>query len=248
MTENVFTLSILRGQEKKQASDARISTMANEGEDARYHDLETGLDQYSLDLFGDKGKLEELVRIGISKAKERPFRMLILGAGSGRMAEELIEKVGQLDRLQIVEIGIGDPRNTEQREFDEKNNIEFIDGDINEVKIDSNSYDLVVSRSFMLHMNDPLRIIKKVSRSMREKGEFYADFSLRDQLKTKFRRTNDLSSEMQAIRIIDDARSNGAEIFIDNVGLYYRKNENPLKFENIGYAIDDKGRMFYKIK
>lgn len=245
MNEEPFSVSELKQREKAQAVEAYISTTAAAGDERRYHALDTGLSNYSKDLFGNENRLCELVEIGISKTKEKPFRVLVLGAGAGRMAEELATKVGDRSKLQIVEISMGDPRTDAQKELDRQNNIQFINGDINTMRLDDNSYDLVISHMFMLHMVDPLRVIKKVSRSMKEGAELYADFTLTKFFVPRFRATSTKLPEDQASWVVSSARASGAEIFIDDTGLYYRKSKNRLKF-NIKYVKDDKGRICYE--
>lgn len=246
MTED-FSISDLKRSERSQALGAFISTVADRGDQRRYHELGTGLSEYSRDLLGREDGIYQLVKIGISKTDDRPFRVLVLGAGTGQMAEELVSKVGAPGKLQIDELSMGDPRTAGQKEYDERNNIRFINGDINDTKLESGSYDLVISRMFMLHMTDPLRVLKRISRSMREGAELYADFMFRRDFAVRFQSSISVSSEQQAISVLDKARSNGATIFIDdNTGLYYRKGRERLTFENVGYEKDRKNRIHYK--
>jgi len=246
MTEKTFTISDLKKEEKDQALKARVSTLAPIGDERRYHELDKGLSEYSIDLFGREDALTDLVKIGLAKKKDKQFRMLVLGAGTGKMADELTAKLGSPKNLHITELGLGDPRTEESKKFDIEHNIKFIDGDINNVKFDESSFDLVVSRMLMLHMVDPLRVIKKISSLMRKDGEFFADFRPQD-FSVKFRETRTKTPEAQATTTIENARKKGALIFIDATGFYYKKNENRLMFDNLSYRKDQKGRIYYKL-
>ncbi len=246
MSEKATAASDIRNKEKAQALGALLSTMAPHGDIHRYQELNASLSRYSLDLLGGEDILKKFVERGISRSKGNPFRVLVLGAGTGRMAGELMRETGSPKNLFITELGIGDPRTVEEKAYDEKHNIEFIQGNISTVKLDKSSYDLVLSRMFMLHMIDPLRVIKKVSRCMKSGGEFYADFKFTSDFVPRFRTSRNKSSEEQANNVLMAARQKGVVLFVDDTGLYFRKNKGKLKFENVSYSKDKKGRIYYK--
>ncbi|SRR5258708_55124 len=243
-----FTVSDLKKQEEIQAIQALLSTTAAIGTDRRYHTLDAGLREYSLDLFGNQTRLLELVKSKISFKKDLPLRILVLGAGSGKMARDLCLGLGnESNRVNILEISLGDPRNQEEKDFDKNNNIKFVQGDIGEIKLKNSSLDLVISRMFMLHMIDPMRVTKKIYRALTFGGEFYSDFQFGRDFATKFRSDNERSQEEKAQLTILEATKNGSFISIDYNGMYLRKNRKRLSFNNLSYKKDKKGRIHYDL-
>ena len=247
MSEDNFGVSILKKAETEQAKGALISTVAPIDDPRRYDELDKGLSEYSSDLFGDPDMLASKVRVGISKDIGTPFNLLILGAGTGKMARELVGVVGNPDNLRITEISMGDPRTPAEVSFDETHNINFVSGDINKIHLEKGKYDLAVSRWFLIHMADPLRVIKKISRSMALGAEFYADYKLKKGLNLMFRSNKKGTSDEKAILTVLNAQDNGALISVDNNRFYYRKTKNRLSFGGVKYKIDDSGKVYYEI-
>lgn len=243
-----ITVSEIKKREISQANAALVSTLAPKGDVRRYDELDVGLDKYSEDLFGSKDMLVQKVRIGLRSNKDKSFNILVLGAGTGKMAEELAERLGRPENLNITEIGMGDPREPEQKRYDGEHNIKFINKSINETRLENFHYNLVLSRMFLLHMTDPLRVVKKIEKTMVKGGEFYADFQFTGGLVPFFRSDNTATSEDKAHRVLEMVRAKGSIFFVDDTGMYFKKNESTLKFDNLHYRRDKKDRIYYDLE
>ena len=220
-----FTISDLKKKEKRQARGALLSTTAAEGDDRRYHTLSAGLKEYGVELFGAENGVLDLVKTKISLKRDSKLKIFVLGAGSGKMARDLITELGQdADKIDITELSLGDPRTQEEKDFDNNHNIKFLEGDINETKFEKSSFDLVLSRMFMLHMIDPLRVTKKIYRSLTHGGEFYSDFQFVRDFAPRFPADNRESAE-KANLVISNATRNGSFIYRHARNVFKKKQK-----------------------
>lgn len=244
MSEKRFSVTNLKTAQQRQFDDAVNSTLKINltNTDGGYEYLHSGLDDYDKSLFGREGAILELVR-GRFK-KNNIVHILILGCGSGQAARDITNKLSPQEQSRIIidEIGAADIRNKSETDFDDSHNINFINGDISIKNLGREKYDLALSRMTFIHLIDPLRILKKVDTALKEKGEFFSDFTIYE-FASKFGQV----SETQLYDYLLRLNKTNREIFIDQTGTHLRKGKSALKFDGLRYKEDNKGRINYEI-
>ena len=197
MTKDNLQYSDLRNLETEQAKKhrettlkrAEIKTLRGHPElaiaDIGYFSIEAGLKAYDHDFkIGDDDKSLFLDIVDkVDSGNKKLVRILDVGCGIGQFARDIAKKAqesGILNQVSIDEISLGDGRDDSQRKQDESFGINFIDGDVQEVKFPPEHFDLIVARLSVTHIVDPLRAIKRLYRFLAVGGEMYLSLSRED--------------------------------------------------------------------
>jgi SAM-dependent methyltransferase len=126
------------------------NSLSDEG--TRLQLLEKIADPRSISLLNGLG-----VRLG-SKCAE-------LGAGGGSMAAWLADRVGDLGSVLAVDRDL-----SLCRRLSERGNVRLLEGNLESLRLEPASYDLVHTRNVLMHVDDADRIIAEIVRSLRPGG------------------------------------------------------------------------------
>lgn len=159
----------------------------------------------------------------------RPMRILDYGCGTNQLARDITAACGT-DTL-CSGISAGDPRTDEERDFDATHNITFYNQTINALP-DTGTFDLIVSKTTFIHLNDPLRALKQLYARLNEGGEMRIEMH-KEVFAKGFYDGKDLdAAHRDASRVIEHMRANGLTIrFLDDNILQIIKTEgSPSEF------------------
>ncbi|MBF0546589.1 MAG: methyltransferase domain-containing protein [Candidatus Riflebacteria bacterium] len=108
-----------------------------------------------------------MIRAGLRKGA----RVLEIGCGTGSMTTWLSQTVGK--NGQVIAVDVSEKQIEIARKAAEESqltNIEFICSTIEEFELSGNLVDLVYSRLLLMHLKDPMRILKKLQSCLRSGG------------------------------------------------------------------------------
>ncbi len=100
------------------------------------------------------------------------MKVLELGCGTGSLwmgRDELIERFGKLVLTDFSEGML----ETAKSNLGDKNNVEYMTADIQNIPFEDNSFDIVIANSMLYHVPDLNKGIREVRRVLKDDGVFY---------------------------------------------------------------------------
>ncbi len=231
-------LRALKYAEEKSVREARENTVGGAVE-KRYGVLKTSLSELGVRLFGERnGVISYVRRLVRDNPQKTTVRVLDFGCGRNAAMRALSKKhFGRGVSLEVTGVSVGDPRSKEERAFDAKHGVRFINQEgIRFSPSPGERFDLIVSHFAFLHLHDPLLVLKNLYHSLEVGGELYSDFSM-GELGRKFHDGEFLAEGRgEARRFLEQLRLSGVDIEINTDGVFrIRRSEVPLKFPTIQY-------------
>lgn len=185
------------------------------------------LQSYERTLLDEGESFVSIVEIYLKQCRLNGEVVQILDFGCGGntfleiLMQELLDRRWEKKDIRAIGLSVGDSRDNEQKELDEKLGIEFIDRDKVSFVFQREQFNVVVSRKAFLHLDNPLQEVKRLYRSLRLGGVMYIDFSDHSPL-----------SEILHL-IVEDIKKDGIESSFQRGVLFARNNGIPMKFRNV---------------
>jgi ubiquinone/menaquinone biosynthesis C-methylase UbiE len=154
--------------------------LKDQGESEKVQKIEPNVDAFSygyniyrpyvLKHFPGYGKIEEDI-ISLAEAKNEKLRILSLGSGTGDWEINLLEKKPEKIYCELVDINDELLKGT--KKYAAKNNLDIVTRitDINKIKLEPDSYDIVLVRSSMHHFIELEHIIEQIKLSLHNNGK-----------------------------------------------------------------------------
>lgn len=249
----------LRAHETAQAEKHRAATLTlaaftpaekdivtKKGE-VLYQTVSAGLLQYDATFHPPEGSLYNnlLVRATHSSL---PVQVLDVGCGTGQFLRDIARRAitdGVAEKVSLTGISVGDGRKITEKEFDATQQFNFVDADIQSMQLNAETYDLIVARWSIKHLTDPLRIIKKLYRSLRVGGELYVHLEKSDLIGLFAEYTKEETylkkyetAEEQVERLFSEiCARNSCEFIVRGKCIYFKKNApGKLQLGPLGYS------------
>jgi SAM-dependent methyltransferase len=175
---------------------------------------------------------------------ERPVAILDFGCGENQALRELRRETPDDMPIEMTGWSVGDPRNGEDRRFDDAHGIKFADQTKVTETPPTNSYDIIISRMAFTHLPNPLQTMKKLYNALRDDGLLFIDMGRRE-LKFKFK-----GGEKDLSVLFRGMKKAGIDFTCDDFRMSIRKNDKDLKFPGVTIATnaEDNGKAIYGIK
>jgi SAM-dependent methyltransferase len=113
-----------------------------------------------IEQFNDPSTFRQLDAIGVAEG----WRCLEVGAGAGSVVRWLSQRVGPAGKVVAIDLDVrflGD---------DTPQNVEVRRGDVTLDPLEPSSYDLVHARSVLMHLRDPLAVLRRMTAALRPGG------------------------------------------------------------------------------
>ncbi|MFS8131208.1 MAG: class I SAM-dependent methyltransferase [Candidatus Dojkabacteria bacterium] len=145
----------------------QIQSQGQEGYSYRGWEFDSLLDMFSKDPEVLKEHLHKLLQ-----SKVGPLNAFELGCGDGTLIREIKSMWGSVNGS---EISLDDMRDEASRDFDNKLDIDYKVGRIEDYidSVPNNSLDFIASRRTLEHLENPLFIFKKLYDKLAPNGEMY---------------------------------------------------------------------------
>ncbi|MBY0110685.1 class I SAM-dependent methyltransferase [Patescibacteria group bacterium] len=204
----------------------------------RYAWLRTSLQEYNRRLWHKKGAITTRVRKLLEKHPGETIRVLDFGCGANQAMRELKQELGEVP-VEVTGISVGDLRTPEEKRFDKKHRITFIDQKNLTFRPDE-KYHLIVSHLAFHSLPDPLRTLKELYVAL-EQGGVLRVFMVPSDINW----SNRDDAEEAITDLVQRARASGIKISYDSdkALLTLRKNKKPLRFPNVQYEPSKDGKV-----
>ncbi len=207
----------------------------------QYPFLSSDLRTYEEELFNGRQLMGYVQEVADShKDKNEPVRILDYGCGHNVALRELVKQNLSGIKLEAVGISAGDPRTREEKAFDKKNSIQFIDQQDVLLNLPKDRYDIVVSRLAFCHLPNPLETLRTLYKAVRSGGIIRTDFmGLADKFVDE---TSDYEEAQKKVQqVIADLKQSGIDIEIEVKGeegevVVIKKNDVRMRFPNVGLS------------